>query len=211
MAAPVNAPLLAALQAIGVATQADVLAAVAPLATQAGLLAAVAPLATQAGLLAAVAPLATQADVLAAVAPLATQTNAMQVQLNALAAQVAALPTLVQINAAIAAALAPHNAPAVAAAASAIALDIAVARRHNDRDNRGVAFAVVPRSDGTPPPHWPRASTATRSSRAPSQRSTAYLGTTGCRTARPRPCSRAATRSRSTSARRAREPHSPWA
>ena len=87
---------------------------------------------------------ATQADL----APLATQ-------LNALAAQVAALPTLAQIQATIAAALAPHNAPAVAAAASAVALDIADARRRHKRDDRGVAFAVVPRSDGTPPPNWP--------------------------------------------------------
>jgi hypothetical protein len=124
------APLLAALQALGLATQADL----APLATQAQVAAAVAPLATQAQV---------AADIAAAVA--------------ALQVQVAALPSLAQINAAILAALAPHNAPAVAAAASAIAQSIGDARRRNRHDLCGVPLAVVPRADGTPPPNWPAA------------------------------------------------------
>ena len=137
MAAPPAALFLASLQAFGVATQADL----APLATQLNALAA------------QVAALPTQAQLNALAAQVAALPT--QAQLNALAAQVAALPTLAQIQATIAAALAPHNAPAVAAAASAVALDIADARRRNKRDDRGVAFAVVPRSDGTPPPNWP--------------------------------------------------------
>ena len=82
--------------------------------------------------------LATQAQLAAAIAPIAAQLAALQLSVDELSAQLAA-----------------HNAPAVAAAASAIALSIAGARRRNDRDSRGVAFAVVPRSDGTPPPRWP--------------------------------------------------------
>ena len=82
--------------------------------------------------------LVTQAQLAAAIAPIAAQLAALQLSVDELAAQLAA-----------------HNAPAVAAAASAIALSIAGARRRNDRDGRGVAFAVVPRSDGTPPPRWP--------------------------------------------------------
>ena len=93
------------------------------------------------------AGLATHLDVMNATAPLATQ------------AQVNALPTLVQINAsiaaAIAAALAPHNAPAIAAAASATVQAIVDARAENNHSRNGVAYAVVPRFDGTLPPNWP--------------------------------------------------------
>ena len=100
---------------------------------------------------------ATQADIANAVAPLATQAqvNALQVQVNALQVQVNVLPTLAQIVAAFAAALVPHNAPAIAAAASASVLAIVNARMTNNHSRSGVAYAVVPRADGTPPPHWP--------------------------------------------------------
>jgi hypothetical protein len=93
------------------------------------------------------AGIASQFDIANAVAPLATQ------------AQVNALPTLAQIQAAIAAAiaaaLAPHNAPAIAAAAAASAQAIINARAANSHSRSGVAYAVVPRADGTPPPNWP--------------------------------------------------------
>jgi len=124
-AAPALAPLLAAFHAAGLATQADL------------------------------APLATRADLAAAIAPVQAQVAALQLQVNGLAAQLAALPTLAQLQAVIQAALAPHNAPVVAAAASAIVLSIANARRRNNSDERGVAFTVVPLADGTLPTHWP--------------------------------------------------------
>lgn len=72
---------------------------------------------------------------------------------NALApinAQLLALPAL--INASIQAALAPHY-----AAASATVLAIATARARNAHDRDGEDYAVVPRTDGTPPPNWPPA------------------------------------------------------
>ena len=114
-------------------------------------------LATQAQLAAAVAPLTTQAQLAAAVAPLATQAQlaAMQAQLAATQAQLAAMPTLAQIQAAIAAALAPHNAPAIAAAAAATVQAIVASRAHNAHDRSDLAYAVVPRPDGSPPPSWP--------------------------------------------------------
>ena len=86
---------------------------------------------------------ATQAQLAAAVAPLATQ------------AQLAAMPTLAQIQAAIAAALAPHNAPAIAAAAAATVQAIVASRALNAHDRSDLAYAVVPRPDGSPPPSWP--------------------------------------------------------
>ena len=49
----------------------------------------------------------------------------------------------------------PHNAPAIAAAAAATVQAIVVARAENDHHRSGVAYAVVPRADGTPPPNWP--------------------------------------------------------
>lgn len=114
-------------------------------------MAAPAPLAHAAALQAA--GFAMQSDI----APLATtaQLGALQAQVAALQAQVAALPSLAQIQATIAAALAPHNAPAVAAAASATVQAVAAARARNAHDERGVAYAVVPRYDGTLPPNWP--------------------------------------------------------
>ena len=100
---------------------------------------------------------ATRVDITNATAPLATQAqvDALQAQVNALQAQVHALPTLAQIQAAIAAALVPHNAPAVAAAASASVLAIVNARAANNHSRSGVAYAAVPRADGAPPPNWP--------------------------------------------------------
>jgi hypothetical protein len=50
--------------------------------------------------------------------------------------------------------LAPHNAPAVAAIASASVQAINAARAQNARDSSGEPYAVVPRSDGSLP-HWP--------------------------------------------------------
>jgi hypothetical protein len=109
------------------------------LVTQADLQAQLAPLATQAQVAAQVAPLATQAQV----APLATQA-----QVALLQAQVLQLPAQMQ------ALLAPHNAPAVATAAAATVQAIGAARAENAQD-RAAPYAVVPRADGTLPPAWP--------------------------------------------------------
>ena len=102
-----------------------------------------------------------QANAIAAqVAALTAQVAALPTlaQHNALAAQVAALPTLAQINAsiaaAIAAALVPHNAPAIAATASVTVQAITSARVRNAHD-RDDAYTIVPLADGTAPPHWP--------------------------------------------------------
>ena len=92
--------------------------------------------------------LATVADIQNALTPLNNQLAALTITVNALPAQ---------INASILAALAPHNAPAIAAAASATVLAIATARAHNAHDRDGEDYAVVPRTDGTPPPNWPLA------------------------------------------------------
>ncbi len=73
--------------------------------------------------------------------------------LQPILARLNALPG--QINAFIQAALGPHNAPAVAAAASAIVLANAAARARNAHDRDDEAYAVVLRADGTPPPAWP--------------------------------------------------------
>jgi hypothetical protein len=112
-------------------------------------------LATQADVAAAVAPLATKADGAAAVAPLAAQIAALQLQVDGLAAQIAALPA--QIQASIVAALAPLNAPAVAAAAAATVQAISAARARNAHDRDGVPYVAVPLADGTLPPTWPAA------------------------------------------------------
>ena len=149
MAAPPG--LIAALNAAAagqIVTQAQLNAAVAPLATHAELAAATAPLATQAQLNAAVAPLATQAQLAAATAPLVTQAQ-LAAAVAQLQAQIAALP------AQILALLAPANAPAAAAAAAAAVQAIVTARARNAHDRRLEAYAVVPRADGTLPPHWP--------------------------------------------------------
>ena len=99
--------------------------------------------------------IATTADVRAAVAPLAAQLDALTLTVNALSLKVNALPTLAQINASIAAALAPHNAAAIAAIAAATAQAIAAARARNAHDRDGEVYAVVPRADGAAPAHWP--------------------------------------------------------
>ena len=129
------------------ASQADVAAATAPLATNAQV----------AGVQQQVNALAAQVAAL----PTVAQFNALAAQFNALAAQVAAQPTLAQIQAAVAAAvaaaLAPHKAPAVAATAAATVQAVVVARGMNNHHLNGVAYAVVPRADGTAPPSWPAA------------------------------------------------------
>ena len=51
--------------------------------------------------------------------------------------------------------LAPHTAPAIAAAAAATVHGIAAARAQNAHDRSGVPYAAVPRADGTLPPSWP--------------------------------------------------------
>ena len=107
------------------------------------------PFAMQADL----APLATQAQLAAMQAAMQAQLAAMQAQLAAMQAQSAA-----QFNAhlaAVQALLAQIGVPAIAAAATAIVRATAAARSKNAHDHRGVAFAVVPRDDGTLPPHWP--------------------------------------------------------
>ena len=95
--------------------------------------------------------LATVADI----APLDAKIAALTIKVNALVVLMNNLPA--QINASIQAALAPHNAPVIAAAASATVLAIATARAHNAHDRDGEDYAVVPRTNGTPPPNWPPA------------------------------------------------------
>ena len=87
--------------------------------------------------------LATVADIQNALTPLNNQLAALTITVNALPAV---------INAAIQAALAPQI-----AAASATVLAIATARARNAHDRDGEDYAVVPRTDGTPPPNWPLA------------------------------------------------------
>jgi len=91
---------------------------------------------------------ASHADLANAVAPLATQAQlaAMQAQLIAMQAQLIA-----QVQAL----LAPHNAPAIAAAAGATVQSMVASRTLNAHDRSNVNYAVVPRADGTPPPSWP--------------------------------------------------------
>ena len=111
--------------------------ALAGLATQAQLATTVAPLATQAQLANAVAPLVTQAQLANAVAPLATQA-----QLDAMLVRIQAL-------------LQPLNVPAFVAAATTTVQSIGASRMQNAHDRSDVEYAVVQRTDGTPPPHWP--------------------------------------------------------
>jgi hypothetical protein len=89
--------------------------------------------------------IATKADLVNAIAPLATQAQ-MQLQLQEMQ---------VQIIAQMHALLAPHNAPAIAAAATATVQSIITARMRNAHDRSDVAYAVVPLANGTLPPHWP--------------------------------------------------------
>jgi len=96
-------------------------------------------IATKADLVNAIAPLATQAQMQALQAQMQLQLQEMQVQLIA---QMHAL-------------LAPHNAPAIAAAATAAVQSIITARMRNAHDRSDVAYAVVPLANGTLPPHWP--------------------------------------------------------
>ena len=110
-------------------------------------------IATMAGM--DIATAADLAPIAAQLKMLKQQLNLLTQQVNLLTQQVNALPTLAQINAAIAAALVPHNAPAVAAAATATAQAIAAARARNAHDRDGEVYAVVPRADGAAPAHWP--------------------------------------------------------
>ena len=122
------APHIAALQAAGFAMQADLL-----------------PLVTNVQLAAATAPLATNVQLAAMQANMNAQLVAMQGQLVAMQGQFAAMQ----------AQLALIGIPAIAAAASASVQAIANARVVNNHCRSGVAYAVVPLADGTPPPNWP--------------------------------------------------------
>ena len=97
----------------------------------------------------AVAPLATQAQL----AAVQTQLAAMQAQFTAMQVQLA--DNQVQLIAQMQALLAQHNAPAIAAAAGATLQAMVASRTQNSHDRSDVIYAVVPRADGTPPPHWP--------------------------------------------------------
>jgi len=132
MAAPA-APHIAALQAAPAAPHIAALQA-AGFAMQADLL----PLATNAQLAAATAPLATNVQLAAMQANINAQFVAMQGQFAAMQAQLALI-----------------GIPAIAAAASASVQAIANARVVNNHYRSGVAYAMVPLADGTPPPNWP--------------------------------------------------------
>ena len=105
---------------------------------------------------------AMQADLV----PLATTVNvnaqfvAMQANINAqlvaMQANINAQHVVMQGQfAAMQAQLALIGIPAIAAAASASVQAIANARVVNNHYRSGVAYAVVPLADGTPPPNWP--------------------------------------------------------
>ena len=84
-------------------------------------------------------------------AALAAQVAALPTlaQVQALgAAQVAALPTLAQLQAAL-------NPPALVAALTSAVQDIASARARNWHDRSGEAYTVVPLNTGMLPAHWP--------------------------------------------------------
>lgn len=68
----------------------------------------------------------------------------------AVAAQVAALPTLEQIKELI-----QQNFSTIAGPVAAIVLNIAAARARNAHDRRGEPYAVVPLADGNAPANWP--------------------------------------------------------
>ena len=101
----------------------------------------------------AVAPLATQAQLVTMQAQIQAQLATMQAQLATTQAQLATMQA--QLIAQMQALLAPHNAPAIAAAAAATVKSIVASRTLNAHDRSGVNYAVVPRADGTPPPSWP--------------------------------------------------------
>ena len=69
----------------------------------------------------------------------------MQAQHAAVQAQLAQMQAL----------LLPPNVPAIVAAATATVQSIGASRVQNAHDRSGEAYAVVQRTDGTPPPHWP--------------------------------------------------------
>ena len=69
----------------------------------------------------------------------------MQAQHAAVQAQLAQMQAL----------LLPLNVPAFVAAATATVQSIGASRMQNAHDRSGEAYAVVQRTDGTPPPHWP--------------------------------------------------------
>jgi hypothetical protein len=166
-------PHIAALQAAGFAMQVDLLplatnaqltAAIAPLATTVQLAAAIAPLATTVQLAAAIAPLATNVQLVAAIAPLATNVQlaaaiaplATTVQLANTNAQLVAMQANINAQfAALQAQLALIGIPVIAAAAAAAVQAIVSARVANNHSRSGVAYAVVPRADGTAPLNWP--------------------------------------------------------
>ena len=91
-----------------------------------------------------------QAQLAAMQAQMQAQLAAMQAQMQA---QLGAMQA--QLIAQMQALLAPHNAPAIAAAAAATVQAVIAARAHNAHDRSGVAYAVVPRADGSLPPSWP--------------------------------------------------------
>ena len=106
------------------------------------------------------APLATQAQMQAIQAQMQAQQAQMQALQAQMQAQMQAIPVQlqemqVQIIAQMHALLAPHNAPAIAAAAAATLQSINTARMRNAHDRSDVEYAVVPLANGTPPPHWP--------------------------------------------------------
>jgi len=119
------APAAPHMQAAGFAMQADLV-----------------PLATNAQLAAATATLATNAQLAALQANMNAQLAALQANMNA---QFAAL----QVQ------LAAIGIPAISGAVAANVRAIIAARAENNHDRSGVAYAVVPRADGTPPPNWP--------------------------------------------------------
>ena len=110
----------------------------------------------------AAAPFATQENVSAQFAAHSQQVQgqlaAMQAQLQQMQAQMQAQLALLQVNliAQMQVMLMPQNAPAIVIAV-ATARAVLAARARNAHDLRGVAYAAVPRDDGSLPPNWPAA------------------------------------------------------
>ena len=100
-------------------------------------------------------PLATHAQLAAATAPLATHAQLAEMQANFNAQLVAMQANMNGQFAALQAQLAVIGVPAISGAVSAIIQAIIAARAENHHDRSGVAYAVVPRRDGTLPPNWP--------------------------------------------------------
>jgi len=100
-----------------------------------------------------VAELSTKVDALTAqVAALPTAQFAELAALVAvMAAQVAALPTLADMQAL----LAPISVPALSAAVSARVLAMATARARNAHCGSDALYEAVACADGAPPAHWP--------------------------------------------------------